>query len=119
MAQTARPGDTAKDVTNKTAEAMRGAAGKGAEMMRDASGKAAELSKLYADLLKEQAEHSLQAAKALGKTFDWNEAIRVQSEFMRTSFERMSQLQARHLELVQAAMSSATSTAKDQSNKAS
>ena len=48
----------------------------------------------------------------------WDEVIQVQGEFVRASFERMNQLNARYLEIFQGMMRTATSTAKDQARKA-
>jgi len=88
------------------------------EMQRKSADAAVEFSKLYMDLFKEQAEHSLQAATAFRKSFNWDEAIRVQSDFLRASLERMSQLNSRYLEIVQAVMGTAVSVAKDPAKKA-
>lgn len=74
------------------------------ETMRQSAEGTAELGKLYADLLKEQTQHGVQVAQAFGKAFNWHEAVQVQSDFMRASFERMVQLNSRYIEIVQSVM---------------
>ena len=88
------------------------------ETMRQTAEGTAELGKLYTDLLKEQTQHSMQVVQAFGKAFNWNEAVQVQSDFMRASFERMTQLNSRYMQIVQTVMTSAVSSAKDQAKKA-
>ena len=53
-----------------------------------------------------------------GRTVSWDEVIQVQGEFVRASFDRMNQLNARYLEIFQGMMQAATSAAKDQARKA-
>ncbi len=67
---------------------------------------ATELSQLFVQLFNEQARHNLQAATALGRASNWGEVAKVQSEFVRGSFERMNQLNSRYLEIIQAGMKS-------------
>jgi len=88
------------------------------ETMRQSAEGTAELGKLYSDLLKEQAQHSMQVVQAFRQVFNWNEAVQAQSDFMRASFERMNQLNSRYIEIVQAVMTSAVSNTKDQAKKA-
>jgi len=87
------------------------------DTMRQSAEGTAELGKLYTDLLKEQTQHSVQVVQAFGKVFNWNEAVQVQSDFMRASFERMTQLNSRYMEIVQAVMTSAVSGTKDKAKK--
>lgn len=88
------------------------------ETMRNSAEGTVELGKLYTDLLKAQTEHGVQVVAAFGKVFNWNEAVQVQSDFMRASFERMTQINSRYIEIVQAVMTSAVSDAKHQAEKA-
>ena len=67
---------------------------------------ATELSQLFVQLFNEQARHNLQAATALGRASNWGEIAKVQSEFVRGSFERMNQLNSRYLEIIRAGMKS-------------
>jgi hypothetical protein len=69
---------------------------------------ATELSQLFIQLFNEQVRHNLQAATALGRASNWGEVAKVQSEFVRGSFERMNQLNSRYLEIIQAGMKSVT-----------
>jgi phasin family protein len=129
MAQTARheaekAEDSAKYISNGTAfrNDLQKRAGAVAEVqnqtVRKSTEGVAEFSKLYTDLLREQAEHNLQTSQAFANAFNWNEAIRVQSEFLRTSFERMAQLNSRYIEIVQGVMTTAASSANEQAKKA-
>ena len=87
------------------------------ETMRQSAEGTAELGKLYTDLLKEQTQHSVQVVQAFGKVFNWNEAVQIQSDFMRATFERMTQLNSRYFGIVQAVMTSAVSGTKDKAKK--
>ena len=78
---------------------------------RSAKG-ATELSQLFVELFNEQARHNLQAATALGRAFNWGEVAKVQSDFVRGSFERMNQLNSRYLEIIRAGMKSVDFTAR-------
>ena len=71
------------------------------ETARQSAEGTAEIGKLWVELLDEQTRHNLQVATALGRAVNWEEIIQVQSEFMRSSFERMNQLNSRYLELAQ------------------
>ena len=88
------------------------------ETARQSAEGTADLSKLWVELLNEQTRHNLAVATALSKAVDWEEVVRAQSEYMRASIERMSQLNSRYLEIVRAVMSASTSAAQEQTRKA-
>jgi competence protein ComEA len=88
------------------------------ETARQSAEGTAELGKLWIELLNEQTRHNLAVATALSKAVDWEEVVRAQSEYLRASIERMSQLNRRYLEMVQATMAASTSVAQDQTRKA-
>src|SRR3954451_11105426 len=77
----------------------------------------AELGRLFAELLGEQTRHNLEVATAFGRVANWGEIARLQSEFVRASFERMNRLNGRYLEVVQDMMR-ATVSAAEQARKA-
>ncbi len=83
------------------------------EAARQAGEGAAELGRLYAELLEEQLRHNQRVAAALGRavSVDWDEAVRAQGEFVRTSLERLARLNDRHLEIVRAVMAAASAAA--------
>jgi hypothetical protein len=72
----------------------------------------AELGQLAVQLFNEQMRDNLQLATALARTADLGEMIQVQNEFVRASFERMSRLNSRYLEILQAGMRSMVFTAR-------
>jgi hypothetical protein len=72
----------------------------------------AELGQLAVKLFNEQMRHNLNLAMALARTADVGEMIQVQNEFVRASFERMSRLNSRYLEILQAGMRSMVFTAR-------
>jgi hypothetical protein len=74
--------------------------------MRQSVKGSTELGQLFVKLLNEQMRHNLGVATALGRTVDWDGVVQVQNDFVRASFERMSQLNSRYLEFVQAGMRS-------------
>ena len=49
---------------------------------------------------------------------NWGKAAQLQSEFLRTSWQRAAQFARRYVEVSQAAMTSALSTARGQAKKA-
>jgi competence ComEA-like helix-hairpin-helix protein len=88
------------------------------ELQHETARQSAELGQLFVELLNEQTRHNLQVAAMFGRVVSWDEVIQVQGEFVRASFERMNQLNARYLEIFQGMMRAATSTAQDQARKA-
>ena len=97
-------------------------AGAVAEVERATARRAAEgtteLSQVFVDLLNEQTRHNLQTMTALTQAVDWERVVRVQSEFMRVSLQRMGELTRRYFEVSQAGLTTATSAARDQVKKA-
>src|SRR4051794_12938639 len=77
----------------------------------------AELGRLFVELLGEQTRHNLEVATAFGRVANWGEIARLQSEFVRESFERLNRLNGRYLEVVQDMMR-ATVSAAEQARKA-
>lgn len=71
----------------------------------------AELGRLFVELLSEQTRHNVEVATAFGRTANWGEIARLQSEFVRASFERMNRLNGRYLEIVQDVMRATVSAA--------
>jgi hypothetical protein len=108
---------TAQDASHRGLElAQRTAAAVGEvqrETARQVTEGTAELGRLYAELLDEQFRHNQRVAAALGRAVrvDWDEAVRVQSELMRATLERLARLNDHHLEMVRAVMVAASSTA--------
>ena len=78
----------------------------------------AELGKLWLELLGEQTRHNLAVATALSKAVDWEEVVRVQSEYMRASIERMNQLNSRYLEIVRTVMAASVRITQNQGKRA-
>ena len=73
------------------------------ESVRQSAKDATELSQLFVQLFNEQARHNLQFVTAVAKA---------QGDFVRGSFERMSQLSGRYREIIQAGMKAMTFTAR-------
>jgi hypothetical protein len=71
----------------------------------------AELGRLFVELLREQTRHNMEVATAFGRVANWGEIARLQGEFVRASFERMSRLNGRYLEVVQDVMRATVSAA--------
>jgi hypothetical protein len=104
---------TAQDASHRGLElAQRTAAAVGEvqrETARQVTEGTAELGRLYAELLDEQFRHNQRTLATLGRavSVDWDEAVRAQGEFVRTSLERLARLNDRHLEIVRAVMAAA------------
>jgi competence protein ComEA len=88
------------------------------ETARQSAESTAELGKLWLELLGEQTRHNLTVAAALGKAVDWEEVVRVQGEYMRSSMERMSQLNSRYLEIVRTVMAASVPATQEQDRRA-
>jgi hypothetical protein len=73
------------------------------ESVRQSARDATELSQLFVQLFNEQARHNLQLVTAVATA---------QGDFVRGSFERMSQLSGRYREIVQAGMKAMAFTAR-------
>ena len=103
-----RAAETGVRVASTTAReglgVVRRTVGAAAETEREVVGRsaegAAELGRLWVDLLGEQTRHNLEVATALGRAVRWDEVAQAQSEFVRDSLERLSELNRRYLEIV-------------------
>jgi hypothetical protein len=129
-----RTTDKAAEVTRETAgQALNVARGSSLQVVRqavDAAAEAerktvrragesmAEISQSLVDLLHEQTRHNVQVFQALAQPANWGQANQLQSEFLRTSWQRMAQFTRRYVEVSQAVMTSALSTARGQARKA-
>jgi hypothetical protein len=86
-----------------------------------------ELGRMFVELTGEQARQNVETLRALSGTVDWNrfakavdwqQVLEIQSAYLRASLERTAQLTRRYLEVSQAVMASAASTAQRQAKKA-
>jgi len=77
-----------------------------------------EVGRALVEFVKRQARDNVETFQALTRTTDWNEAARIQGEFLRASLERAGQFTRRYVEVVQAVMTSAASTTREQARKA-
>ena len=82
---------------------------------------------MFVELASEQARQNVETLKALSgavdwnrfaKAVDWQQVLEIQSAYLRASLERAAQLTRRYLEVSQAVMTSAASTAQRQAKKA-
>jgi len=87
------------------------------ETARRSAEATAELGRLFVELVSEQTRHGMEVATAFGRAANWGEVARLQGEFVRASFERMSRLNGRYLEIVQGMMR-ATVSAAEQARRA-
>jgi phasin family protein len=127
MARTARTEadeaiDVTESVTDKVTSITRDVTGTAFETSRAAAGRstegAAELGQVFADLVNEQAKHNVEVLRTLTQAANWGEVVKIQNDFVRTSIERAVQFTRRYFEVAQAVMSSTTSVAQDQAQKA-
>ena len=81
------------------------------ETARRSAEATAELGRLVVELVSEQTRHNVEVATAFGRSADWQEIARLQSEFVRESFERVNRLNGRYLEIVQDVMRATVSAA--------
>jgi hypothetical protein len=86
----------------------------------------AELGRVLVDLLQQQTQHNLKTLSALtsavdwdqvAKAIDWDRVVRIQSDYLRVSLERGTQLTQRYLELGQAVITATADVAKKQARK--
>ena len=114
--------DKAEDTARRGFQAVQKTADAALEVeravARQSAEGAAQLGQVFADMLKEQAEHNVEVFKALTRTVDWNGVAQIQSAFLRASMDRAARLTGRYLEAVQAVMASAASATKGQARKA-
>ena len=71
----------------------------------------AEISQALMDLFSEQTRDNVQLVQALTQPANWGQAAQLQSEFLRASLLRTAQFTQRYVEVGQAVMTSALSTA--------
>ena len=76
-----------------------------------------EVNQSLVQLLTEQTKHNVQLFQTLAQPSNWGKAAQLQNEFLRTSWQRAAQFARRYVEVGQAAMTSALSTARDQASK--
>ena len=65
-----------------------------------------EINQNLVELLNEQARHNVQVFQTLAQPSNWGKAAQLQSEFLRTSWQRAAQFARRYVEVSQAVMSS-------------
>jgi hypothetical protein len=83
---------------------------------RSAEG-ATEVGQVFAALANEQTRQGVEAFQALTRTVDWDQVVRIQSDFLRASMDRAAEFTRRYFEVVQAVVASAASTTKEQARK--
>jgi hypothetical protein len=66
-----------------------------------------QLSELFVDLIGAQSRHNVETLAALTRAVRYDALIQIQSDFLRTSLERMAEFSRRYLEMTQQVMSSA------------
>ncbi len=127
MAQIARPeadkaAGQAENLARGGSQSARQAVDAGAEVGQRIAGRAgegvAEINQGLVELLNQQAKHNVQLFQALAQPANWGKAAQLQSEFLRTSWQRAGQFARRYVEVSQAAMTSALPTARGQAKKA-
>ena len=77
-----------------------------------------EINQSLLDLLNEQTRHHVQVVQTLTQPANWGKAVQLQSEFLSASLQRAAQFARRYVEVSQAIMSSAQTTARGQTRKA-
>ncbi len=96
-------------------------------MARRSAEGTAELGRAVLDLVEQQTRHNLETLDALtgavdwdrvAKAVDWDHVFHIQGEYLRVSLERAAQLTRRYLEVSQAVVTAAASTAKREAKKA-
>jgi hypothetical protein len=114
--------DNAEDTARRGFQAVQKTATVALEVERAVARRSAEgateISQMFAELVKEQARNNVEAFQVLTRTVDWNEAARIQGDFLRASLERTTGFTRRYFEVVRAVVASAASTAKEQAHKA-
>ena len=78
----------------------------------------AEFSQELMEVITEQTRDNALIFQALAQPANWGQAAQLQSEFLQASLKRTAQLTRRYVEIGQAVMSSALSTAWGQVKKA-
>ena len=78
----------------------------------------AEINQSLLDLLHEQVRHNVQVLQTLAQPANWGKAVQLQSEFLKASLQRAAQFARRYVEVSQAVVSSAQTTARGQTRQA-
>ena len=137
-----RTADQTAEVTREAADRAENVARRGVQVVRrtveaaaevesavthrSAEG-ATELGQAFVDLVHQQTRHHLETLTALSnavdwdrvaKAVDWDRVVQIQSEFVRVSLERATQLTQRYVAVAQAVTVSAADAAKRQASKA-
>jgi hypothetical protein len=111
-----------ENVARSGFQSVRQAADAAAEVERKTARRAgdgvAEINQSLVDLLTEQTKHNVQLFQALAQPANWGKGPQLQSEFLRTTFQRAAQFTRRYVEVGQAVMTSALPTARGQAKKA-
>jgi hypothetical protein len=82
-----------------------------------ASAGMAEINRALVDLLQQQTRDNVQLAQALAQPAKWGQAAQLQSAFLRASFQRTARFTQRYVEVGQAVLTSALSTARSEAGK--
>ena len=90
----------------------------GQNTARRAGSGMAEINQSLLDLLNEQTRHHVQVVQTLTQPANWGKAVQLQSEFLSASLQRAAQFAQRYVEVSQAVMSSAQTSARGQTRKA-
>ena len=111
-----------ENVARSGFQSVRQAADAAAEVERKTARRAgdgvAEINQSLVELLTDQTKHNVQLFQALAQPANWRKGPQLQSEFLRTSFQRAAQFTRRYVEVGQAVMTSALPTAPGQAKKA-
>ncbi len=137
-----RTADQTAELTREAAERAENVARRGVQVVRRtveaaaevesavahrAAEGATELGQALVDLVHQQTRHNLETLTALthavdwdrvAKAVDWDRVVQIQSEFVRVSLERATQLTQRYVAVAQAVTVSAADAAKRQARKA-
>jgi hypothetical protein len=90
----------------------------GQNTVRRAQEGMAEINQSLLALLNEQARHNVHVLQTLAQPANWGKAVQLQSEFLSASLQRAAQFAWRYVEVGQAVMSSAQTTARGQTRQA-
>jgi Phasin protein len=94
-------------IVRRTADAAGEATRAAGEVTRQSAEGTSELGRVLTELVQEQTRHNLATLRKLGEVVDWERLLQIQSEYLRTSLERMAGLTQRYLEASQAVLTAA------------
>ena len=77
-----------------------------------------EINQSLLDLLNKQARHNVHVVQTLAQPANWAKAVQLQRDFLSASLQRAAQFARRYVEVSQAIMSSAQTTASGQTRRA-